>query len=171
MYLFSHILHGLAVFLPSPSYSLLWECIGKENQSHTTLVWWWLLLHRPITLPWQYQREQQSWAAPSLPLSTSMRHLQEIASYFSRQEVKRQQHPCMCHFLRSGLGWEWALRAHTNAAWGAVEEYCPGEERPGSATEAELYLTTGMIILELLRQCIWNCSRFGTALDPLSFGL
>ena len=28
--------------------------------------------------------------------------------------------------------------SHTNAAWGAVEEHCLGEERPASATKAEL---------------------------------
>lgn len=34
--------------------------------------------------------------------------------------------------------------SHTNVAWGAVEEHCPGKERPGSATEAELWLNTVM---------------------------
>lgn len=88
---------------------------------------------------------------PSLPHSLTMHHSQEIASYFSRQEVKRQRHPCMCHFLGSGLGWEWALVSHTNVAWGAVEEHCPGDERPGSATEAEFWLNTVMTSLELCK--------------------
>lgn len=82
--------------------------------------------------------KESSRAGLRLPLSLTMHHSQEIASYFSRQEVKRQRHPCMCHFLGSGLGWEWALVSYTNAAWGAVEERCPGGERPGGATEAEL---------------------------------
>lgn len=66
---------------------------------------------------------------PLLPHPT-MHHSQEIASYFSRQEVKQQRHPCMCHFL----GWEWALVSRTNVAWGAVEERRRREERLGSAT-------------------------------------
>lgn len=64
------------------------------------------------------------------PPCPTMHHSQEIASYFSRQEVKQQRHPCMCHFL----GWEWALVSRTNVAWGAVEERRRREERLGSAT-------------------------------------
>lgn len=84
----------------------------------------------------------------SLSLSLTLHHSQEIASYFSRQEVKRQRHPCMCHFLGSGLGWEWALVSHTNAARGAVEEHCPGDVHLGSATEAEICWNTMMTILQ-----------------------
>lgn len=43
--------------------------------------------------------------------------------------------------------------SHTNAALGAVEEHCPGEVRPGSATAAKLWSNTVMTVLELLRLC------------------
>lgn len=43
--------------------------------------------------------------------------------------------------------------SHTNAALGAVEEHCPGEVRPGNATEVELWSNTVMTVVELLRLC------------------
>lgn len=60
-------------------------------------------------------------AEPARQLSLAVHHLQEIASYFSRQEVKRQRHPCMCHFL----GWERTLVSRRNVARGAAEERRP----------------------------------------------
>lgn len=56
--------------------------------------------------------------------------------------------------------------SRTNAVWGVVKEHCPGEERPGSATEAELWSSTVMTILELWRLCRLDWTECSTAVEP-----
>lgn len=49
--------------------------------------------------------------------------------------------------------------SHTNAAWRAVEEHCPWEDRPGSATETELWLDTVMTMYMDLTALQWSPSH------------
>ena len=56
--------------------------------------------------------------------------------------------------------------SHSNAAWGAVKEHSPGEERPCSATKAELWSNIVMTVVELWRLGRLNWTEYKTGVEP-----
>lgn len=61
--------------------------------------------------------------------------------------------------------------AHANAAWGAEEEHCPEEGRPGNATDAELWLNKVMMMMMIIMMIGLNSMLHGVETDHLLFGL